>query len=251
MRLSGLLVSIGGLKRSQTSSSRRCKASKRTLRVESLETRVPPSAFAVLFDFETSEPTEDTLLLTNDELTTYESSDCAMTVGTVESGVETSYLSALQPTAPDVESDSFESLYDTQANDMVMQMGSDAWQPASTGDSGEMLLATSFGGPAPSPSEDPIGTDTDPILVDQPVIVYFIAERGMYDMYYLKGEVEHLQPHTLKITFGGLAEGTSLVTAEGFFDGSVKLPAGTEGHVTAQAVTPEGVYSEIAMDWIG
>jgi hypothetical protein len=247
MRTFNLLASIGGMKPSQASSRRR-KASSRALRVESLESRVPPSAFAVLLDFEASEQTDVILRSDIEEALTSATLDGAVTVGTFSAGEEAPSLPVLQPATTSVKMDLPETQGDILANDMVMEMGPAAWQPvAVAGDSGDMVFATSFGAPAPSQPGEPIGTD--PITMNMPEIVWFLATTQMDNRWHFQGTVEYDQPQELYIRFGGLLEGESArVEVTGDFRFSWQFPVGTQGRVYAQAFTTGGDYSNEVYD---
>ena len=246
MRPFSLLGFVVGVNPSQQTKIRRCKASGRELSVESLESRVAPSALAVLLDFEATKYVDVVQRLDIDDVIASAARDRAVTVGSLRAEVETHRLPVVPSIAMSAEVELPELLRDPRAIAVVMQMGPAAWQPVTpAGDSGEMVSMTQLSGPGPLPPGGSI--ITDPITVDEPVIVAFSASSPMYNQWYFEGEVLHDQPQELIIVFGGLLEGeVTNVTTEGAFSFSWPLPPGTQGYVTAQAWTPEGVGSNVA-----
>jgi hypothetical protein len=62
--------------------------------------------------------------------------------------------------------------------------------------------------------------------------------------------VEYSNPQTLTIVFGGLLEGkTTHVREDGIFEFTWDFPSGTSGLVTAEAVTLDGIRSNMA-SWL-
>lgn len=84
-----------------------------------------------------------------------------------------------------------------------------------------------------------------------PVITSFSAVAGLYGTWIFEGTVEHEQPWTVNVVFGGVLAGRQTsVHADGTFAYSEILPSGTSGIVSAQAFDLDGIGSNIAYDWV-
>jgi len=84
-----------------------------------------------------------------------------------------------------------------------------------------------------------------------PVIVEFGVIAGLSNIWTAQGLVEHAQPWTLTVVFGGLFEGHSTsVNSNGSFSYPLMLSAGISGLVSAQAFDQYGEGSNIEFDYI-
>mgnify|MGYP000848834663 FL=1 len=88
---------------------------------------------------------------------------------------------------------------------------------------------------------EPIEQQTDPVITS-----FTATPSAMGDVWVFQGTVVHPMPWTLTIVFGGLLAGESTsVNADGTFYCSFPLPPDSIGTVTAQAVGPDGVGSNV------
>ncbi len=88
---------------------------------------------------------------------------------------------------------------------------------------------------------EPIEQQTDPVITS-----FTATPSAMGDVWVFQGTIVHPMPWTLTIVFGGLLAGESTsVNADGTFYCSFPLPPDAIGTVTAQAVGPDGVGSNV------
>lgn len=84
-----------------------------------------------------------------------------------------------------------------------------------------------------------------------PLIVSFVAEKRLDDLWTFSGIVFDENYYGLPITFGGLLEGSSTTVNDiGHFYFTVPLPPTTEGPVTAETVDEFGAPSNLAIDLV-
>jgi hypothetical protein len=84
-----------------------------------------------------------------------------------------------------------------------------------------------------------------------PVITSFDATQGLSNVWIFTGQVNYRWPWTLTIQFGGLLDGESCnVNLDGSFQFEWIFPPDTNGIVSAKAVTPEGVESNVVLELI-
>jgi len=114
--------------------------------------------------------------------------------------------------------------------------------------SGLAWAPTEVLGPPPAP---PPGGVNPGGFVAAPVLSAFTARIGTTDVWILEGAVVYSSPSTLIVEFTGEVTGSTSVRSDGTFSYSVVLPPGTYGGVSAVAVTPEGVRSNVLCDLIG
>jgi hypothetical protein len=87
--------------------------------------------------------------------------------------------------------------------------------------------------------------DTQP-----PVIENFIGSPSSDGSWNFTGQVVDDNPAGIVVTFGGLVSGTATTAADGTFSFSARLPSGSSGPVSAEAVNDEGISSAIVYDYV-
>lgn len=113
----------------------------------------------------------------------------------------------------------------------------------------------SVGTTMPTGPTTPAAPTTPPIPVGPleettslaPVITSFTVGAGTGGTWFLNGTVEHEEPWTLTVVFGGVVSGSVSVQNDGTFFYAVILPPGANGIVNAQAFDSP---SNVVFEWI-
>ena len=249
------LASAWTAKQSASKSKRGKRRRHRLLRVESMEPRLPLSATALMLTDafsgmeETSDDTAETQVLVADDPVD------TIALGTLDTGSDTTCQPLSPDEVPSIEAESDE-LLDPFAEEAVTEMGPIPSQADddSEEESAEFASLTLLGGPAPLAPDSSM--ESNPIILPAPEILWFKVSYGKSGLVHFEGEVEYEFPAQLTIVFGGVLEGWEpiKVASGGIFLLTVPegdLPEDASGRmVTAQAFTPEGIESNIAITWI-
>jgi hypothetical protein len=308
MWTSRLLSTLGRHTTRRALSQARRRARHRTLRIETMETRVPLSATSVLAiepAEATVEPTDDTSdavlvgedtaggdtmgdaetdVAYGDTAVADSSGDGASTVCVPVSTAEqvdtsTEPVTTTDEAVVDTAIQTDPSVWDTDDVDWVDEtlvaeidlseaeeyveapqagvVTDVAWDSETT-ETTEPSNATVSPSLAPAPIATGAGTTSIGVGVvpigqpSPPVIIEFTATPEMSNAWEFEGEVDYATPWDLKIVFGGLLNGHwTTVNNDGSFNYPYTLPSGSNGTVTAQAVTWDGsIYSDIEWVWI-
>jgi hypothetical protein len=307
MWTSRLLSTISRHTKRRTLSLGRRMARHRTLRIETMEIRVPLSASALLAVEPAEaivEPTDDpsdavlvaeetagdtttgsteTVVVDNETAVVDSSDDSVSTVcfpvPTAEQvDAETEPVTVADGTSDDTPVVTEPSVWDaddvdwvdetlvaeidladaeadevTPEADMVVSLAS----YSKTVETTKSLISAASPSPAPTPVTGGVGTTTIGVGVvpigqpAPPVITSFDAVQGQSNVWIFTGQVNYRWPWTLTIQFGGLLDGESCsVNLDGTFNFSWIFPPDTNGIVSAQAFTPQGVGSNVVFELI-
>lgn len=307
MWTSRLFSTISRHTKRRTLSLGRRMARHRTLRIETMETRVPLSASSLLIvepaeaTVEATEDTSDAVLVAEDtagdtatgseeagvvdnETAVVDSSDDSVStvcypVATAEQvDAETEPVTTIVEASDDAAVVTEACVWDADDVDWVDETLvaeidlSDAEADEATPEAEMVVSVASYSetvettktlisavSPSPAPTSVTGGVGTASIGVGvvpigqpaPPVITSFDAVQGLSNVWTFTGQVNYVWPWTLTIRFGGLLDGeVTGVNMDGSFQFSWIFPPGTNGIVSAQAFTSQGVGSNVALELI-